>query len=101
MWYESDYKPGGICNSFDTTHNKANNHMENQELNYRCIGEGCCGSIWTLNNPERVIKCDDGGDRGRSVLNDQKMHRKVIAAATLSGNNSVSIRIPESLTHCY
>ncbi|KAF2828650.1 hypothetical protein CC86DRAFT_392881 [Ophiobolus disseminans] len=48
---------------------------------FRCIGAGCCGSVWT---PEIattwVIKCEDGGDRGRSVANDQVVHHRVLTA---------------------
>jgi hypothetical protein len=61
---------------------------------YRCIGAGCCGSIWAPNNdPDWVIKREDGGDHGRSVANDQVMHRKVIAAIPESG---LPARVPAS-----
>jgi hypothetical protein len=61
---------------------------------YRCIGAGCCGSIWAPNNdPDWVIKREDGGDHGRSVANDQVMHHKVIAAIPESG---LPARIPAS-----
>jgi len=55
--------------------------MDTEAQKYRCIGAGCCGSIWTPGNIDWVIKCEDGGNRGRSVANDQLMHRRVIAAA--------------------
>ncbi|KAH7088020.1 zinc finger protein-domain-containing protein [Paraphoma chrysanthemicola] len=47
---------------------------------FRCIGSGCCGSVWTPDDaPDWVIKCEDGNN-GRSIANDQLMHRRVLAS---------------------
>jgi hypothetical protein len=68
---------------------------QQDDCRFRCIGVGCCGSIWTLNNdPDWVIKREDGGDRGRSVANDKIMHRKVIAAVL--STVGLPVRIPRS-----
>jgi hypothetical protein len=65
-----------------------NNHT------FRCIGAGCCGSIWAQDNTPCVVKREDGGDRSRSIANDQIMHRKVIA--TIPESDDLPVRIPES-----
>jgi hypothetical protein len=65
-----------------------NNHT------FRCIGAGCCGSIWAQDNNPCVVKREDGGDRGRSIATDQIMHRKVIA--TIPESDDLPVRIPES-----
>ncbi|KAJ4305006.1 hypothetical protein N0V90_000535 [Kalmusia sp. IMI 367209] len=57
---------------------------------YRCIGRGHCGSVWALDDSHGtfVIKREDGGP-GRSVLNDQIMHRRVLGG----GGSGVPVRI--------
>jgi hypothetical protein len=60
--------------------------MSPSSANYRCIGKGFCGSIWTLevdqdnNSQQTVIKREDGGP-GRSVANDHVMHLKLLNSA--------------------
>jgi hypothetical protein len=82
-----------FCNFKDSSINNIRK-MKNHHT-FRCIGKGCCGSIWALNNDsDWVVKREDGGDRGRSITNDQIMHRKVIAAVTES--KEVPVRIPKS-----
>ncbi|KAH3980713.1 hypothetical protein HBH96_079210 [Parastagonospora nodorum] len=75
--------------------------MDMKAKRYRCIGAGCCGSIWTPDNVDWVVKCEDGGNRGRSVANDQLMHRRVIVAATErdKGTSRLELRfcIPKSM----
>jgi hypothetical protein len=82
-----------FCNFKDSSINNIRK-MKNHHT-FRCIGKGCCGSIWALNNDsDWVVKREDGGDRSRSITNDQIMHRKVIAAVTES--EEVPVRIPKS-----
>ena len=56
-------------------------------LQYRCIGRGFCGSVWTPGNAQNnddeqvAIKREDGGP-GRSVTNDYNMHLRVLQSAT-------------------
>jgi len=68
--------------------------MENQQNNpkFRCIGSGCCGSVWAFKNTPWVVKCEDG-NQGRSILNDQIMHRRVL---TIDTTSSLPVRIPKS-----
>jgi len=66
--------------------------IPNNDSKYRCIGGGCCGSVWALENTPWVVKCEDG-NRGRSILNDQTMHRKVLASDPTS---RLPVRIPAS-----
>jgi hypothetical protein len=62
---------------------------------FHCIGGGCCGSIWTSDDsPTLVTKCEDG-NRGRTVQNDQTMHRRILAASTNS-NSGLPVSIPMS-----
>jgi hypothetical protein len=82
---------------------KTTNSMDTRQNRYRCIGAGRCSSIWTPENaPDWVIKCEDGGNRGRSVANDQLMHRRtrIITASKRDGNGdewNSTVRIPKSL----
>lgn len=62
---------------------------------FRCIGGGCCGSIWAVEDASEtfvVLKCEDG-NRGRSVQYDQTMHRRVIAT---DASNELPVRTPAS-----
>lgn len=59
---------------------------------FREIGRGCCGSIWTLEDANWVIK-RELMHTNRSVFNDQTMHRRVIAADT---THTLPVRIPQS-----
>lgn len=64
---------------------------------YRRIGGGCCGSVWAQGESDRVIKWEDGADRGRSVTNDQFMHRKIISASLLDKDTPpLMVHIPQS-----
>jgi hypothetical protein len=72
--------------------------MENTKpttmLPFHHLGSGCCGSIWTTSIPSIVIKLEDGADRGRSVQNNQVMHRRVLSAG--QHYPSLDISIPQS-----
>ena len=69
--------------------------MQN-DSKFRCIGGGCCGSVWAREEASTlVVKCEDGGNHGRSVTNDQLMHRRVLAGDA-DVNGRLSIRIPKS-----
>jgi hypothetical protein len=65
-----------------------------EDTSYREIGRGCCGSIWALPNSDWVIKREDISPY-RSVLNDQIMHRRVIAANNVD-EHKLPVRIPTS-----
>jgi hypothetical protein len=67
--------------------------MDNND-NPQCreIGRGCCGSIWTVDDTDWVVKHEDC-DTGLSVLNDHVMHRRVLSAIDQYG---LPVRIPRS-----
>ncbi|KAH7385825.1 zinc finger protein-domain-containing protein [Pyrenochaeta sp. MPI-SDFR-AT-0127] len=58
--------------------------MLDSNAQYRCIGKGFCGSIWTLEGSQddvcTVIKREDGGP-DRSVTNDYHMHLRILQSA--------------------
>ncbi|KAL1797141.1 hypothetical protein ACET3X_003747 [Alternaria dauci] len=61
--------------------------MPQSNAQYRCIGKGFCGSVWTLETPQNqddrriAIKREDGGP-GRSVTNDYNMHLRILHSAS-------------------
>jgi hypothetical protein len=71
--------------------------MLNSNAQYRCIGKGFCGSIWTLEGSQddvcTAIKREDGGP-GRSVTNDYNMHLQVLQSA-LQHPPSMPLSIPQ------
>lgn len=73
--------------------------MLQSSVQYRCIGKGFCGSIWTLegtqnkDNQQIVIKREDGGP-GRSVTNDYNMHLQLLQSA-LQHPPSMPFSIPQ------
>jgi len=71
--------------------------MSNTNIEYRCIGRGFCGSIWTLEGSQddacTAIKREDGGP-GRSVTNDYNMHLRVLQSA-LQHPLSMPLSIPQ------
>ncbi|KAI6779982.1 uncharacterized protein J7T54_000283 [Emericellopsis cladophorae] len=57
--------------------------MPDYTTQYRCIGKGFCGSVWSLEGHQdqtTAIKREDGGP-GRSVTNDCDMHMRVLLSA--------------------
>jgi hypothetical protein len=74
--------------------------MLHSSVQYRCIGKGFCGSIWTLgsssqdkDNQQTAIKREDGGP-GRSVTNDYNMHFLILESA-LQHPSSTPLSIPQ------
>jgi hypothetical protein len=68
--------------------------MSQSSAQYRCIGKGFCGSIWTPEGSQStVIKREDGGP-GRSVTNDYKMHIQLLQSA-LQHPTSTPLSIPQ------
>ncbi|KAF2184860.1 hypothetical protein K469DRAFT_708630 [Zopfia rhizophila CBS 207.26] len=71
--------------------------MLKPNVQYRCIGKGFCGSIWTLEGSQddvcTAIKREDGGP-GRSVTNDYNMHLRVLQSA-LQHPPSIPLSIPQ------
>jgi hypothetical protein len=73
--------------------------MLTPNVQYRCIGKGFCGSIWTLegtcsqDDECTAIKREDGGP-GRSVTNDYTMHLRVLQSA-LQYPPSMPLSIPQ------
>ncbi|KAF2792313.1 hypothetical protein K505DRAFT_326230 [Melanomma pulvis-pyrius CBS 109.77] len=70
--------------------------MPNSNVQYRCIGKGFCGSIWTLEGSLDVctaVKREDGGP-GRSITNDYNMHLRVLQGA-LQHPPSMPLSIPQ------
>jgi hypothetical protein len=68
--------------------------MSQSSAQYRCIGKGFCGSIWTPEGSQStVIKREDGGP-GRSVTNDYKMHLQLLQSA-LQHPTSTPLSIPQ------
>lgn len=59
---------------------------------YRCIGKGFCGTVWTTDN-EDAIKREDGGP-GRSLTNDYAMHLRIIQGF-IQYPPSTSVTIPQ------
>ncbi|KAF1959950.1 hypothetical protein CC80DRAFT_351600, partial [Byssothecium circinans] len=58
---------------------------------YRCIGRGNCGSVWALDGDQEDVYKREDGAQGRSILNDQTMHRRVLSSAP-------PIRVPRSFS---
>jgi hypothetical protein len=73
--------------------------MQRPDPQYRCIGKGFCGSIWTLESSQEeahiVIKREDGGP-DRSLSNDYDIHLRVLQSA-LQYAQSMPLLIPQ----CY
>jgi hypothetical protein len=68
--------------------------MSQSSGQYRCIGKGFCGSIWTPGGSQStVIKREDGGP-GRSVTNDYNMHLQLPQSA-LKHPPSMPLSIPQ------
>jgi hypothetical protein len=74
-------------------------NMQPLSNQYRCIGKGFCGSVWTFecshNTDERpiAIKREDGGP-GRSISNDYNMHLRVLQSA-FQYSPSTPLSIPQ------
>ncbi len=66
---------------------------------YRCIGRGFCGSIWSLevslNGVCTAVKREDGGP-GRSITNDYDMHLQLLQAAL-----QYPLSTPLSIPQCF
>ena len=74
------------------------------ELDYRRIGAGFCGSVWFSNDPKfYAMKREDGGP-GRSLLKDYNNHQKLLETMFESQGsiNSTIINSPRvCLPFCY
>ncbi|KAF9699141.1 hypothetical protein EKO04_002854 [Ascochyta lentis] len=73
--------------------------MLSDEIQYRCIGRGFCGSVWALEDSQNAaltaVKREDGGP-GRSVTNDYNMHLRILRSAS-----QYQITTPLSIPQCH
>ncbi|KAL6709599.1 hypothetical protein ACN47E_001534 [Coniothyrium glycines] len=75
--------------------------MASEEMQYRCIGRGFCGSVCSLEDSQNTaltaVKREDGGP-GRSVTNDYEMHLRSLQSLSQYQHQ---ISTPLSIPQCY
>ncbi|KAL2402484.1 hypothetical protein ABEF95_001977 [Exophiala dermatitidis] len=68
----------------------SDSQQEYTTIKFRRIGQGFCGSVWAAEEGTMAMKREDGGP-GRSLLNDYKMHKLVLDAAS---EEKLSVCVP-------